>query len=277
MLTSFDGMRSLLPKSPIFFGGASVVFLGLPFGMIVKFNEMGGKGILVLTVITWSSGFIIGVLIKYRVMFSVKFALGMASYCIFLLLFWMGSAVALAFADIAGRHADRNPVLFFYLISIALPLIFGVVNQLVKVNYFKSGRQDDWMRNLKIHVDFDRCIVFSKKNQNFEAPGELSARIWSVGAMVTNIPLLFKIYTGSRNNMVFFLMPLMIGVSAYINVKSVGPHLAYLYMLRKYEKKTGRCFMNADYEEFQKLRRTFFLSRWLMKDYRPATDTPQAG
>jgi hypothetical protein len=60
---------------------------------------------------------------------------------------------------------------------------------------------------------------------------------------------------------------MIIILSAYINIKTSGPQLAILYVLLKHEIKTKRRFVNADYEEIQNLRRTFFLSRWLMKDY----------
>jgi hypothetical protein len=70
---------------------------------------------------------------------------------------------------------------------------------------------------------------------------------------------------------------MFIAVFSYMNVKVVGPKIACLYLLRKYEKQTGRRFVNADYEKIQDLRRRFFLSRWLMKDYRAVTGTRQAG
>lgn len=88
--------------------------------------------------------------------------------------------------------------------------------------------------------------------------------------MVVNIPLFFDIYFGSRNNLIFIVMPVMIGMFAYFGFKIIGPRIAKLCVLRQYEKQTGRCFVNTDYEKIQELRRTFFLSRWLMKDYRPA-------
>ncbi len=103
-----------------------------------------------------------------------------------------------------------------------------------------------------------------------------AAAIWSTAAMGANIPILFQIYTGARNNVIFLAVPLIIGVFAYLSIKTLGPKIACLWLLRKYEKQTGRCFVNADYEKIQELRRTFFLSRWLMKDYRPASDRQRA-
>lgn len=88
--------------------------------------------------------------------------------------------------------------------------------------------------------------------------------------VTVNVPLLFQIYTGSKNNAIFLAVPLLVGAFAYLSLKVLGPKIANLYVLRQYEKQTSRRFVNADYEKIQELRRTFFLSRWLMKDYRPA-------
>lgn len=52
-----------------------------------------------------------------------------------------------------------------------------------------------------------------------------------------------------------------------LNLKQFGPAFLRLLLVRRLEKEAGRPFVNADYEQIQELRRTFFLSRWLMRDY----------
>jgi hypothetical protein len=92
-------------------------------------------------------------------------------------------------------------------------------------------------------------------------------------AIGVNIPLLFQIYGGGRNNAIFLAVPLMTVTFTYINLKIFGPGLTRIFLLRKIEKEQGYRFQNADYEKIQELRRGFFLSRWLMKDYRPPINT----
>ena len=88
----------------------------------------------------------------------------------------------------------------------------------------------------------------------------------------TNIPLIFQIFTGDRNSVIFFALPLLLGTIVYLNVKTFGRVLFNLILLRRLENSLGYRFINADYEQIQDLRRTFFLSRWLMKDYIKPTD-----
>ncbi|QCP47996.1 hypothetical protein FAZ95_01635 [Trinickia violacea] len=197
-------------------------------------------------------------------------------YFVVVFLIFLGGAGAIVLAEVVRAREYRFFALGAYLASVILPLLFGVLRQFAKLGAFRANRERDWMVSLSRCVDFDRYIITPGK-YNESGGRDMGAVIFSTGAMVTNIPILFQIYTGSRDNVIFVALPVFVGVLSYLNVKVIGPQIASLLLLRKYEKQTGRHFVNADYEKIQDLRRTFFLSRWLMKDYRPATDTPQAG
>jgi hypothetical protein len=84
---------------------------------------------------------------------------------------------------------------------------------------------------------------------------------------VTNIPLMFELFTSSRNNVMFLAAPVLLGTCIYVNITSAGPQLLNCILIRKIEKHQGFRFINADFEKIQELRRSFFLARWLMKDY----------
>src|SRR5579863_312008 len=275
MLTTIDAMRTVLPKSPMILGGINAICLSLPIGIAFNFRQMSGSNVLMLFGVTLLIGLSVGWLIKYRVEFSIKFTLLFIFYFMLLFPFLMGGAGAIIFAEISGERINKFLILFLYLSSIVLPLAFGVSSYIGKLKApSKSDRE--WMSKLKRCVDFDKYVIEPRKFQIPQKTNGLSAAIWSTGAMVTNVPILFQLYTGSRYNAIFLAMPLIIGGFAFLSVKMLGPQIACLWLLRKYEKQTGRCFVNADYEKIQELRRTFFLSRWLMKDYRLASDRSTA-
>ncbi len=234
------------------------------------FNQRIMVGILSksLLVVSIGIGLLLGMLIKYR----VKFSLWLAVYMIFIFPVWAGSAIIIILANMLG--GNRSLVVCAYLASILLPLLVSLLSSLWKANFLDERRLRKGVERFWGEVKFEKSIIYSIGKNAKKNTGSLSSLIGSMGIVVVNVPLLFKVYTGSRDNVIFLLVPLMIGTFAYLGAKSVGPYLANLYLLRRYEKQTGRRFVNADYEKFQALRRTFFLSRWLMKDYRAVSSTP---
>jgi len=86
---------------------------------------------------------------------------------------------------------------------------------------------------------------------------------------VANIPLAFEIYGGGRAHAIYFVAPFYVGLWVYINMKTVGPGLMRLLLVRRLEKEKGIRLANADLEEIQALRRGFFMARFFMRDYIP--------
>jgi hypothetical protein len=276
MLASFDIVRPIIAKAPLIFMWLNSFFLTMSAGVIFKLGMVKGMGIILVAIVTAIVGLVLGVLVKYRVDFSVKYSSSAIFYFFLVCPILFGGSFSLIFSEIAGAQDKQFVVLCFYLLSIVAPILFGVLDYLNKFK-FRGGTQcGPWVKSLNGCVDFEKFIITPGELKNSVKSKSLSTVIWTVAPAVTNIPLLFQIYTGSRNNAAFLAMPLRIGGFAYFSIKTLGPQIACLYLLRKYEKQTGRCFVNADYEKIQALRRTFFLSRWLMKDYRPASSRSPA-
>ena len=256
----------MLPKASIYFGFCN--FIGALFLWISMFpKEDWGKNFLLLIGTAFLFGCIAGGWIKYRSRFSVAFSLILISY--FLIIFpvvLIGSG-ALVFADIAGIPEIRVEILLIYLISITFPLAFGMICHFKKLSALRSNNLNSW-REAFPGVDFEKYTIIPDESGGEADTDNVRATMWATGAMAVNIPLFFESYFGSKNNLIFIIMPVMIGMFTYYGFKKVGPLMVKLYILRQYEKQTNRRFINADYEKIQELRRTFFLSRWLMKDYR---------
>ncbi len=212
----------------------------------------------------------LGTFVRYKAEFSVQYEINSVILGYISLAVVMGGAASLLAADISGATEERATAFVIYELSIFVPLWFGVRNQLMNLGFIGGKSTEDWKKIFKGVVDFDRYIVNPDQSET-PAPGRSPlASIWMWAPITVNLPLLFQIYTGSRNNAIFLAVPLLVGTFAYLSLKVLGPKIANLYVLRQYEKQTNRRFINADYEQIQELRRTFFLSRWLMKDYRPA-------
>jgi hypothetical protein len=264
LLTTIDSARMTFPKLPLVFGfGHALVMIFIwPFIGINISDEFLPSAIIGLAI-----GLIMGIFLKYRAKFSVKLALVSSIYLVILLSYLSGFSGLVAAIKIAGINRNKGMLFFIYFLFIAIPFVFGILNHLVKLKFFGKN-SSDWMNAMKEVVDFEKYIIYPSKFTQQSSATNLSAAVWSASAMAANIPLLFQFFTGDRNNVIFFVIPIFIGVFAYLNVKTFGPQIASLYLLRRYEKQTHRHFINADYEKIQELRRTFFLSRWLMKDYR---------
>ena len=125
-----------------------------------------------------------------------------------------------------------------------------------------------WREELDRHIDYAARRVSPSLTAQKPPRFPIKHPALILGAGV-NIPLLFELYGGGRNNAVFLAALLATPAVMYMNVKTLGPTLLRLLLLSKLETEVGYRFQNADYEQIQELRRGFFLARWLMKDYKP--------
>ena len=262
-------------KSALYmFPGFNGMFFTMSLGVYIGFKAGDGRGDFMLIALTSSMvvGLVTAVVVRYRSKFSISYALYGSLYFYALFPLAPGGALALIAADISGANEKRWMAFLIYEASILFPLWFGARHQLENIGLNTRKSPEKWKEKFKNSVNFDSYTVIPDKSAAPASGRSPLASVWIWAPVTVNIPLLFQIYTGSKNNVAFLAIPLFVGTFAYLSLKTIGPKIANLYVLRQYEKQTGRRFINADYEKIQELRRTFFLSRWLMKDYRPAAN-----
>jgi hypothetical protein len=214
--------------------------------------------------------FLLGIYLTYQGTFNSSYGLGVFLYWFVVMeILTTGGPVALA-ASIAGRPDLKWFAFYSFALSMVITLIGGMYNEAKALKLSRTDQLDEWKEKLKKHIDFSNRLVRPSLTVDplslTEGQGA-SSSMWIGAALSVNIPLLFEIYGDGRYNAIFFVIPLMMGTFAYLHITLIGPGLMRLLLLRKLEKSVGYRFINADLEQIQELRRTFFLSRWLMKDY----------
>jgi hypothetical protein len=274
MLFSIENARQSLPRFwlTLAFGSMlmATLFLFPLFGV-----DFGGNLptpiILVSVVITGSVGLVVGIYITFRSDLGTDFAFFRAVFLFFLMEIAAAGGCAALAIKIAGR-----PDLIWHAFStngliIIASMLVSMYHEAKAMQWWGSENQDHWKSILEKYID-------SVKNQvsPLLTASLLSAEsqdknkrysIWIAISGAVNIPLLFEIFGGGRNEAMLIAAPIFTGVFVYVNFKHCGASLVRLLLLRKLEKENGRKFINADFEKIQELRRSFFLSRWLMKDY----------
>ena len=221
-------------------------------------------------------GFLVGMHVTFRSRLGSAFGLGMFCYLVVSFEILMtGGAAGLA-THIAGRPDLRWVAFSSNLICLVITLFGGLRLEAKSLGSIDANEPNRWKREIEKYVDYpSRTVLPALSNgQGLSQPkANFFTSPYAIVAIGSaNIPLLFNLYGGGRMNAIYLALPLMTGTLIYLNFKNFGPSLVRLFLLRKLEKSLGYRFINADYEQIQELRRTFFLSRWLMKDYvKPAS------
>ncbi len=232
-------------------------------------KNVPGYHLLTIVCLAALIGFIQGLYITYRSHFALCHAFIMCLHMLVLMgILMIGSTVAFAFR-LAGSPELRWFAFNTNMACMILSLLLGM--------YLESLRLEVWRKTKYWRVEIDKYIDYAKHQVNPELTTKAYKTdyrdiFWLAVPLAANIPLLFELYGGGKVNAVFFAAPLGIISFSYINLRTFGPGLTRLFLLRKIEKEVGYRFQNADYGQIQELRRGFFLAKWLMKDYRP----PQA-
>lgn len=216
-------------------------------------------------------GFFVGMHVTFRSRLGSGFGLGMFCYLVVSLEILMtGGAAGLAM-HIAGRPDLQWVAFFTNLIGLSIALFGGIHLEAKSLGAINADEPHRWKKEIEKYVDYpSRTVLPSLSNgQGLSQPkADFFTSPYAIMAVGSaNIPLFFDLYGGGRMNAIYLALPLMAGALIYLNFKNFGPSLVRLFLLRKLEKSVGYRFINADYEQIQDLRRTFFLSRWLMKDY----------
>jgi len=272
MLPTIEDSRETLPTLSaglsIFNAGAVAVF-AYPLCANLSIHHL-----LVFMAIGAFIGLVIGLHFKFRSACGSTSAIFRLFYFLIAMEVIFGGGGAGLALKIAG-HPNLCWIAFYTnSLIILLSLLAGAVREARKFELWGdvggTDKSDRWKLELEKYIDYTKHQVHPAvidASPSSKKKSSLKSSFWIVAIGGANIPLLFDIYGGGRNNVMFFAAPLMTAVFVYINIKSFGPGGLRLWLLRKLEKAAGCRFINADYEQIQALRRTFFLSRWLMKDY----------
>ena len=262
MLPSIEKSRLLLNTIPIVISGVNA--MALCIFMFPIFVAIPARFILTATTIFGMIGLLFGMYIKYRSTLAISHCCFYMAYFLFVMEFLFGVGSVIMAVHIGGRPDLYRFVLGVASLSMLLALLAGIFHQALALRLFDKDDGQFWRGKLGRYID-DRGRII---NCDFGNRIPIDKGLLTLGLVVAiNIPLLFEFYGGERNNVVILAAPMLIGTFIYLNLSKIGPWIVQLYLLRKLEKSFGCRFINADYEQIQALRRTFFLSRWLMKDY----------
>jgi hypothetical protein len=215
-------------------------------------------------------GLVVGLYIKYRTEFSPVYSLVMQHYFIVLLGTLGGGSVLSCAMMWAGRPDLRWFAFNANAACMALTLVASILLTARDMGVWDGT--DSWRQKIEKYIDYSKHQVSPTLTSDTVNYKKIAYPHLIIGAGIGTIPLLFQIYTGNRQNAIF-LAPLSTLAMSYMAFKTFGPAHVRIFLLRKIEKEQGYRFQNADYEKIQELRRGFFLSRWLMKDYRPPINT----
>jgi len=269
MVLSYKNAVTVLPKLWWGLSGLNVFALFSFFVVMFGYELKNGFDIyLIVTAIGALLGLVQGLYVTFRAKFTSLYSTVVPLYII-------SQLEILFFGSIASEtllKAGRPDLRWFAFNTNALCMVLAfMIGMLVEARRLGVlTKEDGWRREI------EKCLNYSKRTvmpASTENPGKINYNdaIWIGVIGAVNIPLLFQIYGGGRDNAIFLAAPLGIIAASYLNLKTIGPALLRILLLRKIEKEQGFRFQNADYEKIQELRRGFFLAHWLMKDYRPST------
>lgn len=201
---------------------------------------------------------------------------------VLLILVSLAGGVAAAATTMTGR-----PELGGWAMATAAVTILGCTGWAAGREWLRlraQGADGEWARG---HVDLRAGTVRDATGGGMGAPpsrpwgsgASASGWIWVVGALMLNLPLLWR--SGGIDDlevMPWLVATIIVSVS-WFGVTWIGPLAARTRFVMLLERQAGRRFVHADLAQLQALRRSWFLSRWLMKEEPPAgrqeTPAPQ--
>jgi hypothetical protein len=273
MLLSIDSAKKILPNACLVFSAGTIAS-----AYIFVFPVFGKLGISNLNLFFLVSLFGLigggyGVYYKYLSKWGTTNALvGQIYFFISLEMMLVGGMAALAII-LAGRPDLKFWALGTSWLALIISILLGIQRDAKKVKWWTAEALELADKRFAKHINYSTQQFMPYPIPTYSDQDALRSYGYLViGVGTANIPLMFEIFTGQRTNAIFFAFPVLVGTFAYINFKKISTGVLNLILIRKLEKSVGYRFINADLEQIQDLRRTFFLSRWLMKDYvKPAS------
>jgi hypothetical protein len=270
MLHTVDDAKNGIPKYWFALSFLNAICLAM-FSLVLFEGKIPGNFIFKIIFFGAIIGFFSGLYITFRSTLSSGF--GLFGFCygvISLELLMAGGAIGLLMRQ-AGFYELRWFAFFTNFLGLSITLFAGIYYEVKSLGVFDVAQPKRWQKEIEKYIDYpSRKVLPALTNgQGLSQPkSNYFTSPYAFLAMgISGIPLFFELYVGGKANAIFFAAPVMTTVLIYQNFKKFGPGLVRIHLLRKLEKSVGYRFINADLEQIQELRRTFFLSRWLMKDY----------
>ena len=270
MMYSIQDATLLLRKGWFACTGINIVFAGMFLAVMYYIDsdlKLSGKTFLVLILLASLVGIVHGLYITYRARFSPSYSIVMQIYFIVLVEIIGGGSVFALMIIIIGRPDLRWIAFTINALGMALTLIISMVIAARAMGMWDQA--ESWRQRIDAYLDYSKRLVSPTLTSDTINYKKVKYPYLIMGGGIGTIPLLFRRYGGGEKNAIYFVTPLIALTLSYMNLKTFGPALVRLFLLRKIEKEQGFRFQNADYEKIQELRRGFFLAKWLMKDYRP--------
>jgi hypothetical protein len=269
MLMSFKNANNILGKAWLIF---SVVSAASLFGFIVTMFMLRvpfSKHVAIALALVTILGMLYGAYFTFYAKFDSSSSLCMLLFVMLTVFVVIGSSGCALAVELANHVELRWLAFFTNAVCIVLSLLVGAVREAKALGGWRGNPTSVWRERIERYIDYSKRQVSPSLTGDKANYKEIKHPYIIIGVGVANIPLLFELYGGGRANAIFLAAPLSMLAFSYLNLKTLGPAFARLLLLRRIEKEVGYRFQNADYEQIQELRRGFFLSRWLMKDYRP--------
>lgn len=259
--------RNSLPSMWWMIGGMNAIVLAVFLFTLFK-DHLSTNDIFLIIASGGCIGFLSGIYYTYRSDCGVIASLSYLMYVVLAMEYIFCSGVATAAMQFAGRPDLKWFAVLANSLSMTITLVGGIYLEARRLKLCNTSASSFWRDKLGEYIHNPSHKLQPESILSVESDNnrmKFSIPIIAVGS--TNIPLLFELIVGGRMNAIFFAMPLLACTFAYINIKGFGPSMLRMILLRRLEKSVGYRFINSDLEQIQELRRTFFLSRWLMKDY----------
>ncbi|WP_175711202.1 hypothetical protein [Burkholderia ambifaria] len=259
MFPDLERSRAGVRHAPLYFGLVSFMIFGLCLNAIAEANGVAFRltswPMLALLVAALAAGYEI----KYRSTLSVRFLAALMIYIVAVFGLLMGTALLSVWSLIEKPASSKPYLLFVFLyhatILSSLTLPFALKLRELKRHPDRRFKNNEYLadiRSFTIDPNCGRTIPPSTL-----APATI--------ALTVNLPIALNTYIGENSNALLIATSLYALLFSYVAAVFIGPKLAYLYELYRYERQTGRRFVNQEYEKVQALRRTFLLCRLLAK------------
>ena len=215
-----------------------------PSGVVLPAACLGG---LMLLLAAW---------LAYRSEFATRYGL-VAPVLMWLLFGPMTTGIAVLMLSMGGDLEWRGWAVVSVGGGLLLVFIGSVVQQWRRLQ--REGLDGPWIRE---HVD----AVSGRLRADALRPGSGNEASWHpiwVAALAANIPLLYRTWGISDQQVMRVLLLVMFLTSVWICVKQIGPAAGKALFLRDWERRAGRTLVHEGWDDLQALRRRFWLSRWL--------------
>ena len=257
--------RSQLIHAPWSGGVAGMMISGLYW----KFLSPGGILLLALclsSLMLVSAGWVV-----YRSGFATRHGL-VAPLLMLLLLVLLTAGGAVLMLNMAGALTWRGWAVVSAGGSLLLVFVGAMVHQWRSLQ--QQGLDGPWVGE---HVDPVSSRLRADALMSSNGGQKPWHPVW-VAALACNIPLLYHSWGVSDTQAMPVILLVLLLTAIWLCARHLGPAAGKALFLLAWERRAGRTLVHENWEDLQALRRSFWLSRWLMvkEPLPPAAAAPRA-